>query len=99
MTLQVSPQLDVLPDVGLASRGTIAGALRTCGFGDLRAAVDFVWKLPYGRNRHPEDPLCVLTEARGTCSTKHALLARLLEEEGIGGFELRLGIYEMMEAN
>jgi hypothetical protein len=65
----------------------------------LREAAAYLWTLPYGRNTNPSDPLCVLEEGRGTCSSKHALLARLLAEEGVSGIELYLGIYEMSEAN
>ena len=65
---------------------------------DLRAAGQHVCELPYGRNVHPADPLVVLTEQRGTCSTKHALLRRLAMEQGIN-LELVLGIYEMNEHN
>ena len=65
---------------------------------DLRAAGQYVCKLPYGRNGHPDDPLAVLTEQRGTCSTKHALLRRLAIEQGIN-LVLVLGIYEMNGRN
>jgi hypothetical protein len=57
-----------------------------------------VCELPYGRNDHPDDPLAVLTEQRGTCSTKHALLCRVAIEQGID-LALVLGIYEMNERN
>jgi hypothetical protein len=65
---------------------------------DLRAAGQHLCELPYGRNRYPDDPLAVLTEQRGTCSTKHALLRRLAIEQGIN-LVLVLGIYEMNERN
>jgi hypothetical protein len=65
---------------------------------DLRAAGQHLCELPYGRNLYPDDPLAVLTEQRGTCSTKHALLRRLSIEQGIN-LVLVLGIYEMNERN
>src|SRR6516165_7865927 len=65
---------------------------------DLRAAAQYVCGLPYGRNSRPDDPLIVLTEQRGTCSTKHALLRRLAVEQGFD-LALVLGIYEMTERN
>lgn len=99
MTTPEVPPIALLPDVALTAPGGVSRALRARGCADLRSAACVLWKLPYGRNRDPEDPLCVLAEGRGTCSTKHALLARLLEEERIAGFELRLGMYEMTEAN
>jgi hypothetical protein len=88
-----------LPAAALHSQAPISQAFRAHGCVTLRAAAEHIWRLPYGRNARPDDRLCVLDEGRGTCSTKHALLARLLAEEGVEGFELRLGIYEMNEAN
>ena len=78
--------------------GPIADAFitRRCAtFGD---AVNQVWDIRYGRNKNPTDPLCVLAEGRGTCSTKHALLARLAAEQGIA-VDLLIGIYMMSEEN
>ncbi|MFN0070386.1 MAG: hypothetical protein ACKVVP_02710 [Chloroflexota bacterium] len=65
---------------------------------DLQAAGRFLQTLPYGRNSHPANPAGVLDEERGTCSTKHALLASLAREQRIS-VQLTLGIYEMTEAN
>jgi hypothetical protein len=65
---------------------------------DLRTAGQYVCGLPYGRNSDPNDPLIVLAEQRGTCSTKHALLRRLAIEQGLD-VALVLGIYEMTERN
>jgi hypothetical protein len=42
--------------------------------------------------------MIVLTEKRGTCSTKHALLRRLAIEQNLD-IALVLGIYEMSEQN
>ena len=65
---------------------------------DLRTAGQYVCGLPYGRNSDPNDPLIVLAEQRGTCSTKHALLRRLAIEQGLD-VALVVGIYEMTERN
>lgn len=88
-----------LPGIQLQAAGPVSAAFVERGARDLRACADLLWRLPYGRNGNPADPLCVLNEGAGTCSTKHALLARLIAEQGIPGIELRLGIYEMSEAN
>jgi hypothetical protein len=50
--------------------------------------------LPYGRNSDRSDWRLVLTEQRGTCSTKHVLLAELARENG-RPVALVLGVYEM----
>ncbi|MFD1738375.1 hypothetical protein ACFSCX_17770 [Bacillus salitolerans] len=64
----------------------------------LHEAISFVWKLPYGRNSQRDQYSLVLTENRGTCSTKHALLAALCLEQKIP-ITLMCGIYEMNEEN
>lgn len=43
-------------------------------------AIAYVNKLPYGRTTDRSDLKLVLLEGKGTCSTKHALLASLAEE-------------------
>jgi hypothetical protein len=45
----------------------------------LREVVERVRAIPYGRN-DDRTPAGVLAEGRGTCSTKHMLLAELLSE-------------------
>lgn len=78
-----------------------AGAITTAFLGiatDLRTAAQYVCGLPYGRNSDANEPLIVLAERRGTCSTKHALLRRLAIEQGLD-VALVLGIYEMTERN
>lgn len=54
--------------------------------------------LPYGRTTDRSDYRLVLSEGRGACSGKHALLAALAAELQLP-IELMLGIYEMNEQN
>ncbi len=68
------------------------------GIEDWHSALAHVGRLPYGRNRDRAEPLLVLEEGRGTCSSKHALLA-LLAAEQKQPVDLMLGIYEMTERN
>jgi hypothetical protein len=70
-------------------------ALGLCGYRD---AARHVHSLPYGRNSDRSDWRLILKEGRGTCSTKHALLAELAGENG-RHVALVLGIYEMDEGN
>src|SRR5580693_6979785 len=83
---------------GLRPGGAVSTAFLSLARADLRAAGQYVCELAYGRNSDPDDPLVVLTERRGTCSTKHALLRRLSIEQEID-LLLILGIYEMNERN
>jgi len=87
-----------LPERDLAHAGDVTVAFRERGCRTIRNAASLVWTLPYGRNTDRADYRLVLVEGRGTCSTKHALLAALAIEQAIA-IPLRLGIYEMTEAN
>jgi hypothetical protein len=57
----------------------------------MASAVAYIRRLPYGQNTDRGDFRRVLREGKGTCRTKHALLARLAQEQGIP-LELTLGI-------
>jgi hypothetical protein len=87
-----------LDPVNFRIAGPITAAFLLMGKRDLRAAGQHVRGLPYSRNSRPDDPLIVLAEGRGTCSTKHALLRRLAIEQELD-IALVLGIYEMSEQN
>ena len=69
------------------------------GLTDFRQGAAYLNQLPYGRNSYREDGRAVLQEGRGTCSTKHALLAALAEEQRLDDLALTLGWYRMTEAN
>jgi hypothetical protein len=90
--------LDVLPAAPLRDDGPTAARFRALGVGDFAAAARYLQALPYGRISNRGAPELVLTEGRGTCTTKHALLARLAREQGVP-VTLTLGIFEMHEGN
>jgi len=87
------------PDFPLARRGAVSDALRRRGARTFAEAARLVRDLPYGRPRDPGDALAVLREGRGTCSPKHALLARAAREQGARGVRLVVGLYRMTGAN
>lgn len=87
----------LLPDAPLGD-GPLARLFVERGARTYREAADYVWRLPYGRNRDRTRPELVLEEGQGTCSSKHALLALLAAEEDLP-VELVLGIYLMDGAN
>src|SRR5216684_2180856 len=89
---------NVLDPVVLRPAGDISAAFIQTGSLDYRAAARFVSRLRYGRNSLARDPLVVLREGRGTCSTKHALLHRLATEQDLE-IALVVGIYEMNAQN
>jgi hypothetical protein len=94
----MSSPIDALPRFELAAERPLAGRFRACGATSYHDAAALIWHLPYGRTSDRADPTLVLSEGRGTCSTKHALLAQLAAEHG-QPVELVLGIYLMGEAN
>ena len=87
-----------IPDQPLVGAGDITRRFRALGIVDFVGAARYVQKLPYGRTASRTDVTLVLTESRGTCTTKHALLAALAAEQGID-VALTLGVYEMTERN
>jgi hypothetical protein len=89
---------DALDPVRLAPAGAVTAAFAAVAKADLRSAAQYVARLPYGRNSQPEDPLIVLAEQRGTCSTKHSLLCRLAIEQALP-ISLIVGLYEMTGRN
>ncbi len=69
------------------------------GITDFISASSFVRQLPYRRNTDKYDLMKIFRENCGTCSTKHALLKELANENSIPGIRLMLGIYRMNEQN
>ena len=55
--------------------------------------------LPYGRNSSRNDLSLVLSEQRGTCSSKHAYLKQFALDNNIEGVKLILGMYKMNHKN
>ena len=87
-----------LPAEKLVPAGPITARFLALGVPDFREAARYLLSLPYGRTSDRADVTLVLNEGRGTCSSKHALLAQLAAEQRVP-VTLTLGIYEMTEAN
>lgn len=83
----------------LVSKKKASLAFLDLGIQDFGAACTWVQQLPYRRNIHKGNALCVLEDGYGTCSTKHALLQQLVDENEIAGVELVVGIYMMDDIN
>jgi len=89
---------DAIPNVALHTAGDTTTLFLARGIATLREAARYLWALPYGRVSNALRPDLVLHEGRGTCTTKHALLASLAAEQEID-LALTLGVYEMTERN
>lgn len=88
-----------LPHASIQPRGEISGAFLQFDIDHFHQAARTVRDLPYGRTSQKTCLPLVLEQGRGTCSTKHALLAQLAAEQDIDAVQLTLGIYEMSEQN
>src|SRR5256886_1477274 len=83
---------DALPNAPLSGGGTVTALFSEAGIADFHGAARHLLGLPYGRTSDRSKPALVLTEGRGTCSSKHALLAELAHELGLD-VRLTLGIF------
>ena len=63
----------------------------------LEDVMEHLKNLPYGRTSEKRSLGLVLTEGRGTCSAKHALIAQLAHENGLRDLRLALCTYNMSD--
>ena len=61
--------------------------------------IETVKNIPYGRNANREDFSLLITENKGTCSSKHAFLKDYASKNNIKNVSLFIGIYKMNEKN
>ncbi|MEN9999278.1 MAG: hypothetical protein RI922_2268 [Bacteroidota bacterium] len=83
-----------LPDFQL-EKGQFSQQFRERGITMFSAACAFIQNLHYGRISDRDKLDLVMTENRGTCSSKHGILARLCEENNHEEIELIAGIFLM----
>jgi hypothetical protein len=89
---------EALPGIPLRTAGPLSAEIIACGITDFQTAGRYLQALPYGRTADRADFRAVLREGKGTCSTKHALLAALAEEQNVP-VVLTVGIYAMHDRN
>jgi len=87
--------IEDIKDNELQDNGIVSAAFIARGIKDTQSAFRFVKQLPYRRNGDKAALCVVLGEGCGTCSTKHALLYRLTQEQQLEGFELFIGVFRM----
>jgi len=88
-----------LPNFSILNRGRISFEFLNKGLRDFHGAIQYVQDIPYGRTSSKKRLELVLIEDKGTCSTKHAILAELAKENGHPDVQLMLGIYNMNGQN
>ena len=87
------------PNFSIETSSALGAGIRAYGVRDFATLCECVRVLPYGRVSATDDPLRVLREGKGTCSSKHRLLAAVAHDCGHPEIQLIVGIYEMSEAN
>ena len=85
----------MLPNFQLTADGPISNLFIDKGITDFKSACEFIQNLPIGRVAPRIDFGQVFELGKGTCSTKHAILNQLAEENGNLEIELMFGLYLM----
>ncbi|WP_246615904.1 hypothetical protein [Aquimarina litoralis] len=86
-------------DFLLTSDDPLSKLLVEKGITSWHTLIDFIKNVPYGRNANRTDSKLVITENRGTCSSKHALLKKIANLHQQTDIELIIGIYKMNATN
>ena len=86
-------------DFPILNKGRISSYLLKQGFTSFLSLTNYVNSLPYGRVALKKDTLSVIAEKKGTCSSKHLLLASLAMECEQKDIWLMVGIYKMSGRN
>ena len=86
-------------DYKLTSKDKLTELAKSKGIETWNELTEFIKNLPYGRNKNRTDLGLVLSEQKGTCSSKHALLKNIADLNSIPNIDLVIGIYRMTESN
>ena len=90
-------RIDLLPEKKICGTGPVAAAFQERGIQRFQAACEYVHRLPYGYNSDRDDVMVLFKEGKGSCTTKHAVIATLASEIGLSVVK-RIGIYAMTES-
>ena len=87
------------PNFVILPCGPISKAFIQRNIGSFFEACVFIGNLTYARNRDKNNLLSLFEEHCGTCSTKHALLKSLADENNFKKLQLMVGVYKMNHIN
>lgn len=87
------------PDFEIKSKGQISKEFIDRDILTFNQASIFVRQLAYGRNVDKDNLASVFTDNCGTCSTKHALLKKLADENNFEKVKLIVGLFQMNKKN
>ena len=89
---------DKLPDAEIKSGGELSRKFLELGIKSFKQACEYVNKTEYGYNSDYDDKLIFFKEKKGTCTSKHAVIAGLAEELNIPLYK-HVGVYKFTEEN
>ena len=88
---------DLLPDATLsASNGPYSQKFLELGVKTFKEACIYVHNLEYGYNSDKDDPWILFKESKGSCTTKHAVIATVAQELNIS-LHKHVGVYKFTE--
>lgn len=83
----------------LTSEDKLTATIKNSGIESWNELIEFVKKLLYGRNSNRVDFGLVISEKKGSCSSKHAFLKKVADLNKVENVKLVLGIYKMNQLN
>lgn len=83
----------------LISEDKTTTLIRSKGINTWEALIEYVRLLPYGRNSNRTNLDLVISEQKGSCSSKHALLKKIANLNTISNVKLVLSLYKMNQKN
>lgn len=83
----------------LTTTQPLSSLLQKQGISTWQRLMHFLPSLPYGRNSNRSDLSLILTEGKGTCSSKHAFAKAVAIENGFTEVKLVLCLYKMNADN
>ena len=89
--------INSLPDGRITEAGEISKTFSVQGISTFQEACRKVRKMPYGYNSDRDNLFILFAEGKGTCTSKHAVIATLARELHLP-VEKHIGIYAMTEA-
>lgn len=89
--------IKALPEKIIVEAGVISNTFLVQGISTFQDACRHVHHMPYGYNADRDDLFALFQEGKGTCTSKHAVIATLAKELGLPVAK-HIGIYAMTEA-
>jgi hypothetical protein len=88
-----------MTNFAIQTKGPISKAFLDRNVRDFASAAGFISELSYRRNANKDDLTTIFSDNCGTCSTKHAALKQLANENRIGNIKLMMSMFRMNRIN